>query len=46
MPNPRLPKSLRKFVRKEKARLRREISDPAEAEQKIAELIARLHSHS
>jgi hypothetical protein len=34
----RLPKSIRKFIRKEKSRLRREKRDRAEAEKEIAEL--------
>lgn len=37
---PNLPKSLRKFLRKEKARIRREVLDSREAEKKIEELIA------
>lgn len=34
----RLPRSLRKYIRQEKARIRREITDPVEQEKKIAEL--------
>jgi len=34
----RLPKSLRKFIRKEKARIRREVFDPKEQEKQIQEL--------
>lgn len=37
-----LPNSIRKFLRKEKARLRREILDSAEAERKITELVAEI----
>ena len=37
-----LPNSLRKFVRREKARIRREFSDTKEADQKIQELMARI----
>jgi hypothetical protein len=39
----RLPKSVRKWLRQEKARLRREILDPKEAEVKIRELVEELH---
>jgi hypothetical protein len=38
----RLPKSVRKFFRQEKARLRREISDAEEAERSIKELAERI----
>jgi len=34
----RLPKSLRKFIRKEKARIRREVFDMKEQEKQIQEL--------
>lgn len=34
-----LPKSMRKFLRKEKARIRREIFDAEQAEEKIRELV-------
>ena len=34
----RLPRSVRKFIRKEKARIRREILDLREQEKKIKEL--------
>lgn len=34
----RLPKSLRKFIRREKARIRREVSDGQEREKLISEL--------
>jgi len=34
----RLPKSLRKFIRKEKARIRREVFDLKEQEKQIQEL--------
>jgi hypothetical protein len=35
----KLSNSVRKFLRREKARLRREILDPAEAETRIKELV-------
>ncbi len=38
MPKKRLPKSLRQFIRSEKARLRREISNPQEQKKRFAEL--------
>jgi hypothetical protein len=34
----RLPKSLRKFIRKEKARIRKEVSDPIEQKRLIDNL--------
>lgn len=37
-----LPKSVRKFVRKEKARLRREFTAGQEAEEKIRELVVKI----
>ena len=37
-----LPNSIRKFLRKEKARVRREILDSKEAEKKIQELVERI----
>lgn len=40
----KLSKSVRKFIRKEKARIRREISDSKEQEQKIKELYQKLES--
>lgn len=40
MAKSRLPKSIRKFIRQEKARLRRQILDREEAERKIKELVA------
>lgn len=42
MPRTRLSKSLRKYLRKEKARIRREILDPAEQEKSIRELYQKL----
>ena len=36
---PRLPKSLRKYVRREKARIRREILDITEQEKRIREFL-------
>ena len=41
MTRSRLPYSLRKFLRREKARIRREISPVQEAEKKILELVAK-----
>ena len=44
-----LPKSVRIFLRREKARLRREISDVQEVEKKITELIEdvmKMHSRN
>ncbi len=38
----RLPKSLRKYIRQEKARLRREILDLSEQERQIEEMYKRL----
>jgi len=38
----RLPKSVRKFIRKEKARIRREVLDLKEQEEKIKELYQKL----
>lgn len=38
MKKKRLPRSLRKFIRKEKARIRREVFDLKEQEKKIQEL--------
>lgn len=37
----KLSKSVRKYIRKEKARIRRVSQNPVEAEQKILELTAR-----
>lgn len=37
----RLPKSIRKYIRKEKARIRREIPDPEEQARRIAQLYQR-----
>ncbi len=34
-----LPHSLRKFIRSEKSRLRREIFDPADADKKISDFV-------
>lgn len=42
MPKKRLPKSLRKFIRQGKARIRREVLDLAEQEKLIKELYERL----
>ncbi len=38
-----LPFSLRKFIRREKSRLRREVLDPTEAEKKIREIVVKIH---
>ncbi len=40
--NINLPKSLKKYIRKEKARIRREFLDIKEQKQKIKELMERL----
>jgi hypothetical protein len=37
----KLPKSIRKFIRKEKARIRREVSDPKQQEILISQLYQR-----
>lgn len=42
MPKSGLPKSVRKFLRKEKARIRRENFDSTEAEKKIQELVVKI----
>jgi len=39
---PKLPKSIRKFLRKEKARIRRENFNSAEVKTKIQELVAKI----
>lgn len=39
----RLPKSLRKFIRQEKARIRREFLDSAEAEDKVKRLVEEVY---
>lgn len=41
MQNKKLPNSIRKFIRKEKTRIRREISDAKERENFISELYKR-----
>lgn len=38
----KLPKSIRKFLRKEKAQIRREILNSKEAESKIQELVVKI----
>jgi len=38
MPKSRMPKSVRKFIRKEKARIRREVLDLEKQKEKINEL--------
>ena len=42
MAKSRLPNSIRKFLRKEKARIRREFLNANEAEAKIKELVAKI----
>jgi hypothetical protein len=42
MPIKKLPKSLRKYIRKEKSRIRREVLDLKEQERLINELYKRL----
>jgi hypothetical protein len=37
-----LPRSVRKFIRKEKSRIRREFFDTKEAEKKIQEFVAKM----
>jgi len=44
MPYSNLPHSIRKFLRREKARFRRELSDAQEAEKKIQELVAKMRA--
>lgn len=36
---PRFPRSIRKYIRRRKAELRRQFADPAERDAKIAELV-------
>lgn len=45
MTKSKLPKSVRKFIRREKARIRREFSDTTEIEQKIKELTAKFFTN-
>lgn len=40
----KLPKSIRKYIRKEKARIRREIIDVEEQNKKIQELIEKFYN--
>ena len=42
----KLPKSLRKYIRQEKARIRREVLDLKEQEKQIQELYQKLHAKS
>ena len=42
MPKSNLPNSIRKFLRREKARLRRELSNSEEAENKIKEIVEKI----
>jgi len=39
----KLPKSIRKYIRREKARIRREVLDLKEQEKQIQELYQKLH---
>ncbi len=41
----RLPKSVRKHIRREKARLRKEVQDLEEYTQRVAALYAQFRSH-
>ncbi len=41
----RLPKGIKKYIRKEKARIRREIFDISEQEQKIQELLNKFYAY-
>ncbi len=41
MTKSKLPRSVRKYIRREKAKIRRMFADPKEAEGKIKELIAK-----
>ena len=41
----KLPKSVRKYIRKEKARIRREVLDVREQERIIKELIQKFHKN-
>jgi len=40
----KLPRSLRKFIRKEKARIRRQFSDPLQVEEAIKEIYNKINS--
>ncbi|MEW6611102.1 MAG: hypothetical protein AB1352_05815 [Patescibacteria group bacterium] len=42
----KLPRSIRKYLRLEKARIRRTIADLQEQERRIMELVTRYHSAS
>lgn len=44
MSRSKLPRSLRKFIRMEKARIRRTIKDPAELARRMQELVEKYHS--
>lgn len=44
MSRSKLPRSVRKFIRMEKARIRRTIKDPAELARRIQELVEKYHS--
>ncbi len=40
---PKLSKGIRRYIRQEKARIRREVKDPEEQEEQIQELLARFY---
>ncbi|MBU1131028.1 hypothetical protein KJ840_02750 [Patescibacteria group bacterium] len=44
MTKSKLPKSVRKYIRREKAKIRRAFSNPEEVEQKLKELSAKFFS--
>jgi hypothetical protein len=44
MSKAKIPKSLKKFIRKEKARIRKEIPDPREQEKEIEKLYQQIIS--
>ena len=46
MKKKRLPKSIRKFIRKEKARIRREVLDLKEQEKQIQQLYGKILKNS
>jgi hypothetical protein len=43
MSRPKLPRSLRKYIREEKARIRRTVKDPAEVARRIQALVEKYH---
>lgn len=46
MTKSKLPKSVRKYIRREKAKIRRVFADPKEVENKIKELMTKFNSRS